>query len=472
MKARTATLKRALVFCVLACALAGCETPGPRPTPPAMIDSATVAGAAATARVPDMNAQWWRDFGDAQLDDLVAQAQTASATIKQAEARLRAADALSESAGHPWQPQLNATGGLTAAHAALGGNYPSTFAVNDILDANAGLKLSWDVDLWGRKRSIEAAALLRSRAAELEAADARLTVSTALVKAYLDFDRAFRVLDTAQASRASRAAVLELTLERRRSGLDTDLEVETARAGVASAEGDIAGARESIGLLRHQIAALMGEGPARGDALTRPVLRPAPALAALDALPAELVARRPDVAANAMRVEAAAKDVAVARTAFYPNINLAAAVRLDRVDLSPVFDGTSVLGSIAPAITLPIYGQPQLRGNLHGADAAYAQAVATYNASVIGAFQQVADQLESLRELDSQEQAAHAALTSLARAFDLAMLRYRGGLADYLSVLVAQDRLLTQQRLVVDVESRRADLTVNLIRALGGGYAG
>lgn len=468
MSPRAATTRRAVAV-LSAALLGGCVSPGPRPEPPLPLAGPAVAGGAGGA-MPQVSPEWWHGFGDPQLDALVEEALAANPSLAQARARLDAAAAAAEGVGDPWRPSLDATAAVTRERLSANGFYPPPIGGETITDAQLGLRLNWDLDLWGRQRAALDAAELRRRAAEIDLADARLTLSTAVTRGYVDLARAYRVLDTAEASRASRASVLELTQNRRRAGLDTDLEVETARGSLAAADGDVAQAQETINLLRHQLAALAGAGPGRGATLTRPTLAPAPDLGSLDPLPADLVARRPDVAASALRIAAAARDINAARTAFYPNINLAATLGLDTIHLSRLIDGSNRAWSVGPALDLPLYGLAQRRGNLHGADARYAELVASYNAAVLEAFHQVADQVESLRDLGPQERAANESLHSLERAFDLATLRYQSGLADYLSVLIAQDRLLAEQRRVVDIEARRAELTVALIRALGGGY--
>lgn len=451
--------------------LAGCVSPGARAPKPAMLDAGTLAGVGQT-EVPAIDARWWTAFGDPQLDALVERALAASPTITVAAARLHAANAAVEGLGHRWRPELDAGASAIRQRVSATGFYPPPIGGETVTDMQLGLSLSWDIDLWGRKRSAISAANYRARAAEVEASDARLLLATEVTRAYLSFDRASRELATALASRDSRAAILALTMDRRRAGLDTDVEVESARGALAEAEGEIASAEEAVGLLRHEIAALCGDGPAAADGLASPALKPAPALAMPATLPAALVARRPDVAAAKLRAQAAADDIEAARAAFYPDLNLAAALGLETITPASLLNGSSHTYSFGPALTLPVFGHAPLRGNLHGADAAYEQAVAGYNAAVVDAFHQVADGLESLRDLDREEAAAHTALASLRRAFDLASLRYKSGLADYLAVLVAQDHLLAQERLVVDLDARRADLTVILVRALGGGYAG
>jgi NodT family efflux transporter outer membrane factor (OMF) lipoprotein len=264
--------------------------------------------------------------------------------------------------------------------------------------------------------------------------------------------------------------VLDLTTQRVRAGLDTQLEVETARGGVAQAEGDVAQVVEQLALVRHQLAALVGAGPGRGESLERPKLGTF-AVTLPDQLPADLVGRRPDIAASRARVEAAAGQVRAARADFYPNVNLVALVGFQSIDLNHLIGPGTRVWNVAPAVRLPIFAGGRLRGTLHARDAEYAAAVAGYDQSVLDAFREVADGVASLRALDQEEQANRTALAALERAFDLATLRYKSGLANYLTVLVAQDKLLAQRRLVVELEARRADLTVTLHRALGGGFA-
>ncbi len=461
---------RLLLAVLLGLTASACVTPGARTPLRPVVDVAALGVAGTTTPAPALNDAWWQAFGDPQLDALMTEALSASPTLALARARVAQAEAAAESIGTPRRPNVDGVGSLTRQRYSATGLFPPPLSGTNFTDAQLGLSLNWDLDLWGRQRSTLAAAQLRTRAAEVDATAARLLLTTSLVKAYLAFDHACHVRHTAESSRASRAALLALTTDRRRAGLDTDVEVETARAAVSSAEGDIALADEEIVLARNAVAALAGAGPARGASLGEPTILAGAPLPLPADLPADLVARRPDIAADRLRIDAVGNEIDAARAAFYPNVNIAALIGLDTITPREILNGSSRFFNIGPAFNLPVYGHGALRGNLHGAEASYDQAVETYNGAVVGAFHEVADALASLRALDREESAALAAQSSLERAFTLAELRYKSGLANYLGVLVAQDRLLAQQRLVVDVQSRRADLTVDLVRALGGGY--
>ena len=458
-----------LVVLLLPLLASACVLPGPRPPPAALLEAVAPGRAVDSPALPP---DWWRSFTDPQLDALVDEALDNSPTLATARARVTAATAVSEGIGRPRRPTIDGSASVARERYSGTGLFPPPLGGRTFTDAQFGITLDWDLDLWGRRRSERDAADLRARAALIDAATARLLVTTATVAAYLDFDHAHRLLETAIASRDSRAALFRLTEDRRRAGLDTDVEVETARSAVAGAEGDIAAGEARLELARNALAALSGAGPERGATLVAPRLGPAGALRLPAALPADLLARRPDIAADRLRIEAATSDTEAARAAFYPNVNLVGTLGLDTITPGELLNGSSRFFNVGPALHLPLYGHSALRGNLHGAEAAYAQAVATYNGAVVDAMHEVADATASLRALGREEDAAISAQQSLERAYALAELRYKSGLTNYLGVLIAQDRLLAQQKLVVDVRARRAALSVDLIRALGGGFGG
>jgi NodT family efflux transporter outer membrane factor (OMF) lipoprotein len=448
--------------------LAGCASVGPRADAAKPIDAAQLAGVGAAA-TPAVDDRWWRAFGDAQLDALVDEALRGAPALAQAEARVRSAQALAEAAGAARYPSVNASADLSRQRLSERGLVPPPFGGMTINQGQFGVSLGYELDFFGRNRATIAAARSQADAAQLEGEAARLALTSSVARAYVQLDRAYRLLDNAKDSLAARRAVLDLTTQRVRAGLDTQVEVETARGGVAQAEGDIAQVEEGLKLVGHQLAALVGAGPGRADSLERPKLTDF-ALAVPEQLPADLVARRPDVAAQRARVTAAAADVRVARTQFYPNVNLAAFVGWQSIDLGELVSGGTRIWNVAPALRLPLFEGGRLRGTLRARDAQYDAAVAGYDQAVLDAFREVADAVTSLRALDREQDANRAALASLQKAFDLATLRYKSGLANYLAVLVAQDKLLAQRRLVVELDSRRADLTVALHRALGGGF--
>jgi NodT family efflux transporter outer membrane factor (OMF) lipoprotein len=228
-------------------------------------------------------------------------------------------------------------------------------------------------------------------------------------------------------------------------------------------------AAESVALLRNQLAALIGQGPGDGDAIARPVLTLNQPTVLPSALPAELVARRPDLAAQRWRVEAAAKRIGVARADFYPNINLMAFAGIQALGFSHLLDIHSATRGIAPAISLPIFEGGRLRSQLGSQNALYDIAVEQYNATLVQALAEVANAVTQARSVEQQQQLAERALASATRAHALADRAFRAGMTDSLSVLQARLTLLAEQQQMVQVQSRRLDSYAALMAALGGG---
>ena len=238
--------------------------------------------------------------------------------------------------------------------------------------------------------------------------------------------------------------------------------VPAARARVAQFEGEIA-------LARNQLAALLGKGPDRGLGITRPALHMAP-VALPSRVGADLLGRRPDIVASRWRAEAAARDIDVAKTAFYPDVNLTALIGVQSVTASKLLEAGSGIPSFGAAIRLPIFEAGRLRGALAVRNAEYDAAVEQYNQALSDALREVVDQLASLRSVQAQRGDADAALASAEEAYQLAVTRYRAGLGSLLQVISAETQVIDQRSLRAELQSRELALSINLIRALGGGF--
>jgi len=220
---------------------------------------------------------------------------------------------------------------------------------------------------------------------------------------------------------------------------------------------------------RLRVVAIVGAGPDRGRAITRPTL----ASPDIDLPPhagIDLVGRRPDIVAARLRAEAAAKRIDVARADFYPNINLSALVGFQSLGLSKLFDKGSDYGNGGVAISLPIFDGGHLAGRYRGARAEFDTAVANYDRTLIAALRDVADIAQSRAATERQLGDRRAALKAATDAAQLAGLRYRAGLSTQLPQLTAEDSMTQLARQVSDLEARRLSLDIALIRALGGGY--
>lgn len=442
---------------------------GRRPRAPAALGVASLDGGA-TARWPGQD--WWRAYGDPQLDALIAEAQAGSPDVAAAEARLHRATAQLGQARAATLPTLEANGSAALSKQSYNNGIPAEFVPRGYNDVGrATLDFGYELDFWGRNRAAIGAATSDLRAAEADRAAAAVMLATSVATTYAQLAQMTAVRDVAVASIALREQTLGLVRRRVREGLDTQGEEQSALAGAAAAREALGGTDESLALTRNAMAALLGAGPDRGRTITPPTLARLAAFGLPARLGADLIGRKPEIVAARWRVEAAARRIGVARADFYPNINLAAFIGVQSLGLSNLVVGGSDIGQVGPAIRLPIFDGGSRKADLRGAEADYALAVAQYDGSLVQALQDVADAATSVRALAGRLADARAALEAQEEANRIARLRYTGGLADYQSVLIAEDNVLQRRRLLADLQARAFTLDVALVRALGGGYA-
>jgi NodT family efflux transporter outer membrane factor (OMF) lipoprotein len=277
-------------------------------------------------------------------------------------------------------------------------------------------------------------------------------------------------LAVAQRTLKQREDQLSLVRQRVGAGLDTTLEQRQSEGALPEARQQIEALREQAQTTRNALAALVAsqDVPAVGQL---PALRTERASTALPALPADLLGRRPDVAAARWRVEAASEDVRNAETQFYPSVNLTAFLGLSTLGLSRLVDMGSTQWGVGPAVRLPIFDGGRLRANLRSRNADLDAAIESYNGAVLEAFHEAGDAIASLQSVARQQVEQRQAETAAEGAYDIAVQRYRAGLGTYLNVLAAETAVLAQRRLGVDLAARALDARVALYRALGGGYA-
>ncbi|MFZ3321418.1 MAG: efflux transporter outer membrane subunit [Usitatibacter sp.] len=460
---------------VVALALAGCASfDGSKPQS-ALRDANTLA-AARTLESNAVAAQWpvdgwWKQFNDPQLDALIEQATHDSPQIAIAQARLRRADALARVAGATTKPSVTGNVGITEQLFSENSIYPPPFAGSWNTQNQATIDFSYEFDFWGKNRANLRAALGEAKAAQVDADASRLMLSVGIALAYVELKRDYAQLDVERATLDQRQKLYDLTSQRYAAGLDSKVELKQAETALPQSRERIARLEESIAIAKNRLAALVGAGPDRGLDIRRPVAREVP-VGLPATLPADLIGRRPDIVAQRLRVEAASADIDAATAAFYPNVSLAAFVGFQSIGLSKFIRSGSEIAGVGPALSLPIFEGGRLRGNLAAKNADYDIAVEQYNQALVQALQEVSDQLTSIRALETRRRESTAALASSQEAYDLAVLRYREGLGNYLQVLIAETQVLVQRSLAADLDARGLELSVNLIRALGGGYQG
>ncbi len=453
--------------------LAGCaELPAPslplQARNPEQLASERALAAPATTWPDD---RWWQHYGDPQLDALIQEGLATAPDMAIAAARLRAAEASRQVAGAPLLPQVSANGSATEQRQSYNYLTPRAMTPEGWQDyGRATIDFSWEIDFWGKNRAALAAATSELQASRADAAQAHLTLATGIASGYVELAHLYATRDTLAEALRIRTRTAELFAQRFEHGMETRGSLREAQARQANAEGELLQVDEQIALQRNQLAALLGAGPDRGLEIARPQLKFEEHFALPPHLAADLLGRRPDVAAARLQAETYTQRVDQKKADFYPNINLSAFIGVQSLGLDLLTKSGSTIGSVGPAFSLPIFSGGRLRGELRGAEARRDEAVASYNKTVAKALQDVADAAVSQQALAARLARGEQAVAAASEAYQIAKSRYEGGLSSYLEVLSAEDTLLTNQRSLTDLRSRSLSLDVALMRALGGGY--
>ena len=409
---------------------------------------------------------WWQQFGDPTLDRLEPLVDKANPDLAATVARYDQARAAAVEAEAGLYPQISLGASSIANRQSdrrpLRAGGPTNYTANT-LDTQA----SYEIDIWGDVRNKAAAGRALAQASAADLATVRLSLEAELASDYftlrgLDAD-AQLLADTVAAFQ--KALDLTQTLFNGKIAAGTDVsraqtQLETARAQVS----DVAGRRA---LLEHAIATLVGE-PASGFSI--PVAQPKIQMATLPtAVPSTLLQRRPDIAAAERTVKAANAEIGVARAAFYPSLSLNLLggfqdTRLDAPSLPLSF------WSVGPDVTLPLFTGGELDAQESAAYAQFREASEDYRSTVLGALQEVEDNLALIHWLGTEGGNENAAVTAAQHTLDSALNLYRQGATSYLEVVTAQTALLQAQQAAIDVQTRETVAEVGLARALGGGW--
>ena len=451
-----------------ALSLTGCILPPPDKPVDRPVTSAAVGLSAAPA--PAIAEDWWKAYADPQFDRLVDQALNGSPTLNEAVARLRIAAAETESARAAEFPQASLGAEETRQRFSGDDIYPPPFARNVYWRGDITASLSWDVDFWGRQAALVAQARNGREAARLDLAAAQLALTSALAQAYADLYHAYALTDVASRTLAQNQDIYEITRRRLDSGLDTNVELRETEGAVAQSKVALEQAESQKALAIHEIGVLTGTGAKAYATIQRPQLDPEAVLPLPASLPADLLIRRPDILAARLRIDAAVSGRDAAKAAFYPDISLNGFTGLSAIGLNDLFRYSSFDYGLGPTIHLPLFDAGRLKAQYRDATARIDDAVAVYNETVLQAVQEAADSLTEIASLSQQSVNQKSALDDAQAAYDLADARYRAGVTDYLSVLNAENALLTAQRSAADIAAEQLINRIRLLVAVGGSF--
>ncbi len=457
--------------------LSGCSV-GPRcnrapvetPTAYKELDGWKVAQPRDTA----LRGKWWEMFADPQLNALEEQVNGSNQNVAAAAASFLAARALVKEARSQLFPTVTvgpgvsvsrspANQGATGSTAAASTASRGTFA-----DYTLPFDASYQVDLWGRIRNQVKANIYSAQASAADLENVRLTAQAELAMDYFELhaqDAQKQLLDrTVMAYRDT----LELTTARFETGIDSEESVAEAETQLDTARAQ----DTNLGILRaqyeHAIALLVGKPASSFSISEQPLTTTPPAIPV--GVPSELLERRPDVAAAERSMAQANSQIGVARAAYFPTLTLSASAGLESTAISSLFTWPSRFFSVGPGLSETLFDGGLRRATMQQYRAMYEETIANYRQNVLTAFQQVEDNLASLRILAQELQEQDTAVTSAQKTLSIATDRYRLGLDPYLNVITAQTALFGNQQTQVNLKMQQMTASVQLIEALGGGW--
>ena len=431
-----------------AAVLAGCASLAP---PDAALPPDTVPARWTHAGIdqpqPTDLAGWWQRFDDATLTALVQQALAANPSVHGALAALRQSRALADVARAGYSPSL---GGSASAQRSRSGHDDARNSFN------LGLDASWEPDLFGATRAGVGAAEADARAAALSLADLQVSLAAEVALATIDLRHQQARLSIAQANLAAQDDTLQM-------------DVEQASAAAEQTRAQLPLLQTALDQARHRLAVLTGRAPGTlADLGAAPVPLPPDDLVA--AFPADTLRQRPDVRRAEAQVQAAWARVAQADAARYPSLRLSGSLGLQALTLGDLFSGGALVRSILAGLSAPIFDGGAIAGRVQAQRAAFDQARAGYQSSVLAALQEVEDALVALRGDRARIDSLQAAAAAAERADALARQQYQAGLIDFNAVLNSQRTLLSAQDAQASVRASLAADHVRLYKALGGGW--
>jgi len=448
--------------------LAACASPPEMRdvAPPFPLPSAWTAGGAGGEM--GVNNAWWKEFNDAVLDRLVAEALARHPSLAAAEARVRQSLALAEMAGADLVPHVSAgaQGGKSRQYM---GQIPMLSSTITSRSYGASLNLSWEVDLWGRIRAGQAAALADVQGRKALLHGAALSLAAQTTKAYFAATEAGIQLEIARATHDSAASLARRIRDRFNRGLRNALDVKLAENEVAGTLAQVAATRRLRDGAVRQLEVLAGRYPSAGliPATVLPGL-PGPPPAGV---PADLLGRRPDMAGAERRLAAAEARTREASASLYPRISLTGSTGLASDDVGDILKGDYSVWSLAANLAAPLFEGGRLRANVKLQEARHDEARAGFAQNALVAFQEVESALAAEHLAGEQVSALKKAVEEAGAGLRLSEERYLAGLADILSVLEARRRHFSARSLLLDAQRKRLGYRVDTYVALGGGFS-
>ena len=416
--------------------------------------------------------KWWELYGDPKLNELEEQVDPSNQTLKIAEANFRQARTAIRFNRAAEAPTIGTSPSISSVRSSVNQPYfPASQANNGSGEFTLPLDLSYEIDLWGRIRRSVTAAREEAQASAADLETARLSLHAELAVDYFEVRSADAQAQLLNATVEAYSKALELTENRFEGGAAPKSDVAQAKTQLDAARVLATEIRVQRAQYEHAIAILIGKPPAAVSLSPIPLNIQPPQLPSVPvALPAQLLERRPDIAAAERRMAAANEQIGIAQAAYYPTLNLAAVAGLEGSSLLNWFNWPSRFWAVGPGMSETLFDGGRRRATTESARAGYDGSVANYRQTVLTSFQQIEDNLVVLRELSTESAQQHQATESAEETLHLFQNRYAGGADTYLQVVTSQTTALANERNDIDLMRRRLEANVLLIKAVGGGW--
>jgi NodT family efflux transporter outer membrane factor (OMF) lipoprotein len=417
----------------------------------------------------NLGGEWWKVFQDPQLDALELQVNVSNQNLKAAAAQFQQARAALRYNRADYYPTV--TVGPSATRTRVSSNRPPPNSIfNGVTENDFVLPfdVSYQADVWGRIRKNVESYREQAQASAADLATVNLSMHADLAVDYFQarsLDAEEQLLNTTVKQYEQ---ALELNENLYQGGIASEVEVEQARTILQTTQAQAIDVGVARAQYEHAVAILIGKPPAEFSLAPLPLTTPPPHVPI--GVPSELLERRPDIAAAERLVASANAQIGVAKSAYYPSINLSASGGFESAVITTLINGPSGLWSIGLSASQILFDGGRRRAFTDEARAAYDFQVATYRQTVLTGFQQVEDNLAAVRILEHEAQVQDEAVAAAQRSLDLSVTRYKGGVTSYLEVITAQNAALTDEVTAVNILGRRMANTVLLIQALGGGW--
>jgi NodT family efflux transporter outer membrane factor (OMF) lipoprotein len=410
--------------------------------------------------------KWWEIYNDPRLNDLEEKLTVSNQNLKAATQQYLEAREQVRVARSFYYPTVSAGPSISRQHTTS--NSPS--ATQGLTFSTYALtgQVAWEVDLWGQIRRTVEQARANAQASAADLANIELSLRSELAFDYFEMrglDTQKQLLDDTVAADTD---YLQLTQTRFKGGVVTDVDVAQAQTQLESVRAqdiDVGVARAQF---EHAIATLIGVTPSSFSLPFMPLTLLLPQIPT--GVPSQLLERRPDIAGAERRTDAANAQIGIAISAYYPNVTLSGAGGFQSAHAGTWVQGPSSLWSLGGSAIELLFDAGRRHALTDQAREAYDAQTAFYRQSVLNAFQEVEDNLAALRILNDEAATQNAAVEASIRSLNLSTSRYKGGVTTYLEVLIAQTTQLTNQRTQADITTRQFAASVQLIKALGGGW--